>query len=79
MTHNNDSFSTSDIWLASFMKAKGMKIIRVDGDSRRAIFVFENTAHREEIIREFYNDGLVSITEIKNAMAGLKSAIFNMA
>lgn len=75
----NGTYSTTDIWLGSFLKAKGMKIIRVDGDSRRAIFIFENTERREELIREFYNDGLISITEIKNAMADLKSAIFNMA
>lgn len=75
----NGTYSTTDIWLGSFLKAKGMKIIRVDGDSRRAIFVFENTAQREELIQEFYNAGLISITEIKNAMADLKSAIFNMA
>ena len=75
----NGTYCTTDIWLGSFLKAKGMKIIRIDGDSRRAIFVFGDTARREELIQEFYNAGLISITEIKNAMADLKSAIFNMA
>ncbi len=75
---NNGTYSTCDLWLSAFLKVKGMKLMRVEGENRRAIFVFEDTTLKDELIREFYNDGTVGITSIKNAMADLKSAIFNM-
>jgi len=75
---NNTIYSTNDLWLSAFLKAKGLKIIRVEGNNRRAVFVFEDTPERKDLIEEFYNNGLIGITLIKNAMADLKSAIFNM-
>gem|GEM_PF-1488159 len=75
---NTNIYSTNDLWLATFLKAKGLKIIRIEGNNRRAVFVFKDTPERKNLIEEFYNNGLVGITLIKNAMADLKSAIFNM-
>jgi len=75
---NNNTYSTNDLWLSAFLKAKGLKIIRIEGNNRRAVFVFEDTPERKDLIEEFYNNGSVGITLIKNAMADLKSAIFNM-
>ncbi|HAZ10810.1 MAG TPA: hypothetical protein DCY56_06875 [Candidatus Omnitrophica bacterium] len=74
----NKEFITQDLWLSAFLKAKGMKITRIQGESRRAIFVFEDIREREELVKEFYNNGLVGITILKNAMTDVKSAIFNM-
>jgi len=75
---NNSTSSTNDLWLSAFLKAKGLKIIRIEGNNRRAVFVFEDTLDRKDLIEEFYNNGSIGITLIKNAMADLKSAIFNM-
>lgn len=75
---NDITYSTNDLWLATFLKAKGLKIIRIEGNNRRAVFVFKDTQERKDFIEEFYNNGLVGITLVKNAMADLKSAIFNM-
>ena len=75
---NDNTYTTTDLWLSAFLKAKGLKLIRILGENRRAIFVFEDTPNRKALIEEFYNNGLIGITLIKNAMADLKSAIFNM-
>ena len=75
---NNSTYSTNDFWLSAYLKAKGLKIIRVEGNNRRAVFVFADTPERKDFIEEFYNNGPIGITLIKNAMADLKSAIFNM-
>lgn len=76
---NNGLFFTSDIWLAAFLKAKGLKLNRVEGEKRRAVFVFENIKNGEELIKQFYNDdNQIGILTIKNAMSDIKSAIFNM-
>ncbi|TRZ49831.1 hypothetical protein D4Q80_01365 [bacterium] len=75
---NNNIYSTNDLWLSAFLKAKGLKIVRVEGNNRRAVFVFEDSSQRKDLIEEFYNNGSIGINLIKNAMADLKSAIFNM-
>jgi hypothetical protein len=75
---NTSTYTTTDLWLSAFLKAKGLKLIRVLGENRRAIFVFEDTPDRKTLIEEFYNNSPIGITIIKNAMADLKSAIFNM-
>ena len=75
---NNLTYSTNDLWLAAFLKAKELKLLRIEGNIRRATVVFEDTTDRKDLIEEFYNNGLIGITIIKNAMADLKSAIFNM-
>lgn len=72
-------FFTSDLWLAAFLKAKGLKLNSIEGENRKAVFIFENVEHSEELIRQFYNDSQIGILAIKNAMADIKSAIFNMA
>lgn len=74
----NKEFTTQDLWLGAFLKTRGMKITRIQGESRRAMFIFEDIEEREELVKEFYNNGLIGITSLKNAMADLKSAIFNM-
>jgi len=81
MTHEKMSittYTTTDLWLSAFLKAKGLKLIRVLGENRRALFVFEDTSDRKDLIEEFYNNCPIGITIIKNAMLDLKSAIFNM-
>lgn len=74
----NETYSTSDLWLAAFLKTKGMKLVRIEGESKRAFFVFDTSENQKELIKEFYNDGIVGIATIKNTIADLKSAIFNM-
>ena len=75
---NNLTYSTNDLWLAAFLKAKELKLLRIEGNIRRATVVFEDTTDRKDLIEEFYNNGLIGVTIIKNAMSDLKSAIFNM-
>jgi len=74
----NGLFFTSDIWLAAFLKAKGLKLNKIEGESRKAVFIFENPENGEDLIKQFYNDSQIGILAIKNAMGDIKSALFNM-
>lgn len=75
---NNNTYRTSDLWLAAYLKAKGLKIVSIEGTNRKAVFVFEDSQYRKAMIEEFYNNSLIGITVIKNAISDLRSAIFNM-
>ena len=72
-----DTYKTSDLYLSAFVKAKGLRLL----DKRRAgekyVFIFDDRPDREELIREFFNDGQVSITAFKSAIQDLKTMVFN--
>jgi hypothetical protein len=74
----NTGYETTDFWLAVFLKASGLKIITVKKNCGRSIFVFENRNDREQLIRDFYNDGLIRVNAVKNAAQDLKSMIHNL-
>ena len=72
-----DTYKTSDLYLSAFLKAKGLRLL----DKRRAgekyVFIFDDRPDREELIREFFNDGQVNITAFKSAIQDLKTMVFN--
>ena len=71
------TYESTDLYLCCFLKAKGMKLVNVERDGRRNTFVFEDRTDREELIKEFYNDGIVKVNDFKNAIVDLKSVIYN--
>lgn len=72
-----DTYRTSDFYLAAFLKAKGMRIIDREKAGTRVTFIFDDQPQREQLIEEFFNDGLVGITAFKNAIQDLKTMLFN--
>lgn len=73
----NEVFETSDFWLAIFLKAKGSELVDIVWQGGKAIFSFKRSANIKELVREFYNGGLVPITSIKSNYDDLKSALYN--
>ena len=73
-----ETYATSDLYMSAFLKAKGLKLIDKKRSGQRFIFVFEDRGDRKELINQFFNDGLVSITAFKNAIQDLKTLVFNI-
>ena len=73
-----NDFSTSDLYLAAFLKAKGLKLIDKKTEGKKVFFIFEDRKDREDLVRQFFNDGLVNITAFKSAIQDLKTMIFNI-
>ena len=74
----NETYQTNDFYLSAFLKAKGMKLVDTERDGRRTLFIFEDQPTRRELIKEFYNDGMVKINDFKNAIQDLKAIIYNL-
>lgn len=70
-------YSTTDFWLAAFLKAKGLLIWDVRRGGSRSIFVFEDRGDRASLVRDFYNEGVVNVRDFKSAFQDLKSVIYN--
>ena len=72
------TYETTDLYLGCFLKARGLKLQDVKRDGRRATFVFEDRPDRGQLVREFYNDGTVKVSDFKNALQDLKAVVYNM-
>lgn len=72
------TYETSDLYLASFLKARGMRLNALRRDGRRATFVFEDCTQRTALIAGYYNDDVVRVNDFKNALQDLKAAVFNI-
>ena len=73
-------FPVFDLDLAAFLKASGLKLLRVDRiaeEGKKHGFVFEDRSDREELVRAFFNEGKVDIRPFRHALNDLKSAIHN--
>lgn len=70
-------YRTSDLYLSAFLKAKGMRLLDKQKVDQKFQFVFEDRRDRERLVKDFFNDGMVSITAFKNAIQDLKTLVFN--
>lgn len=71
------TYRTSDLYLSAFLKARGMKLKDKRRNGNKFVFIFDDRDDRKELIQEFFNDGMVSITAFKNAIQDLKTMVFN--
>lgn len=73
------TYGTTDLYVGAFLKARGIKLIDVDKAGRRITFLFENSDKTKRLIKEFYNEGRVKISDFQHALKDLKSITYNMA
>ncbi|MEW6009577.1 MAG: DUF5659 domain-containing protein [Candidatus Omnitrophota bacterium] len=73
-----NTYSTVDFYLASFLKARGLKIVNVKKENGRSVFIFEDIRERENCVRDYYNNGLIEVGKFKSALQDLKSIIHNL-
>jgi len=77
MNNKNKSYKTVDLYLASFLKASGVRFIDINGPDKKAIFIFEDTPEVHELAKEFHKNGKVGVTDYNHALRDFKSMIFN--
>jgi hypothetical protein len=68
---------TPDLYLAGFLKAKGLIFSGVEREGRRAFFLFPQTPLLEEFIEDFYNGGVVSALGYKESLRTLREIIYS--
>jgi len=79
--NENEIYSTKDFYLAAFLKAKDLKLLKTVKSIKKNEFYFcflENKA-TSEIINNFYSGtGKVSAAKFVNAIRDLKALIYNL-
>jgi hypothetical protein len=71
-------YETTDLYLSSYLKARGLRLQDARRDGRRTIFVFADQPDREQLVLEFYNDGTIRVNDFKNALQDLKAIVYNV-
>jgi len=74
----NSTYETADLYLSAYLKAKGLRLIDKRKAGNKFVFIFDDRPDRKELIEEFFNDGLVSITAFKSVLQDLKTLVFNV-
>ncbi len=74
---DRERYATSDFYLASFLKARGLRLVATERDGRKVSFIFEDRSDRGSLIRDFYNDGEVKVNAFTHAIQDLKGVIYN--
>jgi hypothetical protein len=69
-------YRTSDLHLAGYLKAKGMRVVDISR-GQKVTFIFEDKGESKKLIQEFFNDGMVGVTSFKNAIQDLKTMMYN--
>ena len=72
-----DTFSTHDLWLASFMRSRGMRLVRTTRTANRVTFEFEDKEGCEQLEIEYLNGGKADVSALKMAWNHLKTLIFD--
>jgi nucleoside-triphosphatase THEP1 len=70
-------YKTPDLYLASYLKASGIKIVSFHRAGKQVFFEFEDTDEVQKKCMDFLNDGQVSVNKYKNALQDLKDIIFH--
>lgn len=70
-------YATTDFYLAAFLKAQALRLRDVQREGRRSTFVFDDRDDRVDLVRAFYNDGVVRVNAFAHAIQDLKSAVYN--
>lgn len=78
MSDQEDKFITADIYLSSFLRAKGYRFEDIR-TGRQIKFVFPNSEELQKHIKGYYNnDDLVRANELFRCLRDLKAIVFNL-
>ena len=76
---DSNQYSTRDYYIASFLKARGFKLMATDKKGKDVYFIFEGKEEIEKILPGFYNgtEKVVAI-ELTTAIRNIKSLLHNI-
>lgn len=75
---SNPLYRTPDLYLAAFLKIKGLIFDGSERERGRTFFIFQQKDNTEELIRGYYNDAAVPVLAYKGALRDLKSIIMEV-
>ena len=79
MNKTENVFRTQDLYLASFLMARGLKLIKVEKAGLVATFIFENKEQMDGLVTSFFNSNeMVNANRLICSLRDLKSLLHNL-
>jgi len=72
-----ESYSTHDLWVAAFLRARGMRLSGTARVGNRVLFEFEDKEACGQLAIEYLNGGTADVSALKAAWNDLKTLIFD--
>ena len=69
-------FRSSDLFLSAYLMARGTRLLGHVWRGSRAVFLFEGPSDPQPLVREFWNGGLVNVSDFVQALRVLKSLLY---
>ncbi len=76
LTNFTKTYETTDLYLAAYLKAKGLRFLNKKRSGNRYVFIFDDREDIKKLVQDYFNDGLVEITVFKNAIQDLKTIMY---
>lgn len=70
-------YKTSDLYLSSFLKARGTILQNIERWDNKVFFIFKDEGNIQDLVKEYLNDASVRVLTFKAALTDLRSIIFN--
>jgi len=74
--NGQEIYRTVDLYVAAFLKAKGITLVDVEREDKRVTFLFKDPDEVERLVKDFYNGGQVRANDYRNALRDLKAIIY---
>ena len=76
---DSNQYPTRDYYIASFLKARGFRLVATDKNGKDIYFIFEGKEEIENILPGFYNgtEKVIAI-ELTTAIRNIKSLLHNI-
>jgi hypothetical protein len=68
-------YRTPDLYLAAYLRARGISLVGTEGPRNRVIFLFEDRRDIQKHVAEYFNNGPVGALDFKNYLRELKSLL----
>lgn len=79
MNKKENLFRTQDLYLSSFLMARGEVLIKVEKAGSIATFIFEKKKEMGKVVTSFYsNKELVNANKLISSIRDLKSLVHNI-
>lgn len=81
MDNKPSLYDTIDLYLSSYLVARGLRLVNVTrpGPNGKVHFLFDNNDKTQKLIRGFYNNEKIEVGSYNHALRDLKSRMFNTA
>jgi hypothetical protein len=70
-------YSCHDLYLAAFLKAHNLPLLRTEREGQRMLFVFIGGKETEQLKTDYLNNASVPVGDYRRCLSDLKTLIFN--